>query len=92
MSICTGHPIVDLTIKISQARINAEENNTLVLGYLLLKGDLGAFCSPECRDAQIAIDKAGQEVHGQSIGIRASSSRKDTTGKAVAEVPRLVYN
>eukprot|EP00258_Populus_trichocarpa_P041164 XP_024457183.1 uncharacterized protein LOC7464847 isoform X3 [Populus trichocarpa] len=85
MSICTGHPIVDLTIKISQARINAEENNTLVLGYLLLKG-------PECRDAQIAIDKAGQEVHGQSIGIRASSSRKDTTGKAVAEVPRLVYN
>ncbi|KAL9357843.1 hypothetical protein Peur_051096 [Populus x canadensis] len=54
-------------------------------------GDLGAFCSPECRDAQITIDKAGQEVHGHSIGIRASSSRKDTTGKAVAE-PQLVYN
>jgi hypothetical protein len=36
--LCAGHPIVDLTIKISQARINAEENNTLVLGYLLLKG------------------------------------------------------
>lgn len=31
---------------------------------------LGAFCSPECRDAQIAIDKAGQEVRGQSIGTK----------------------
>ncbi|XP_011026134.1 PREDICTED: uncharacterized protein LOC105126826 isoform X2 [Populus euphratica] len=33
-------------------------------------GYLGAFCSPECRDAQIAIDKAGQEVRGQSIGTK----------------------
>jgi hypothetical protein len=33
--LCVGHPIVDLTIKISQARINVVENNTLVLGYLL---------------------------------------------------------
>ncbi|KAB5557465.1 hypothetical protein DKX38_008374 [Salix brachista] len=52
-------------------------------------GYLGAFCSPECRDARIAIDKTRQEVHGQSMGTRASSSRKDATRKAE---PQLVYN
>uniref|UniRef100_A0A6N2MRR1 FLZ-type domain-containing protein n=1 Tax=Salix viminalis TaxID=40686 RepID=A0A6N2MRR1_SALVM len=52
-------------------------------------GYLGAFCSPECRDARIAIDKRSQEVRGQSIGTRASSSRKDAARKAE---PQLVYN
>ncbi|CAK7346549.1 unnamed protein product [Dovyalis caffra] len=54
-------------------------------------GYLGAFCSHECREAQIAIDRAGQEVRGQSIGTRTSSSKMNTTGKALAE-PQLVYN